>query len=317
MIVKDLIKQCRCGNISFKEAVPGFRDAIEPVFQLSEMMNGLDMTWTIGGGEILADIFVPYSENKVELKLYIDKVDFAQIPYGYLLGGKLREPDELEIFSHLLGNGVLIDIGANIGWYSILAGLNGATVYAFEPVEETYQRLCKNIELNLLTSVKTFHIGLGEKCSLGTFYYHKNISGASSRANLDYLSDGLAQPIQCPIETLDHICAQEKIDKIDLIKCDVEGGELFVYQGAMKTIKCFRPYVLSEMLRKWSAKFNYHPDAIIQFFGDLDYKCIALSKKRYGTGYVIERILDTTEETNFLFVPTEKIDKIRSFLNFK
>lgn len=176
--------------------------------------------------------------------------------------------------------------------------------------------LCRNIALNGLTKVKPYHAGLGEKEGTDSFYYNCNVSGASSRVDLDFFSDGASKKIECPMDTLDHVCAQEQIERIDLIKCDVEGGELFVYRGGIETLRRFRPFVLSEMLRKWSAKFHYHPDEIIKLFADLDYICVALSKKEPGTGYILEHMMDTTEETNFLFVPAEKVKQVRKILSF-
>jgi hypothetical protein len=58
--------------------------------------------------------------------------------------------------------------------------------------------------------------------------------------------------------------------KVDFIKCDVEGAELFVYQGAKATLMQQKPIVFTEMLRKWAAKFDYHPNDIIALFDELD-----------------------------------------------
>lgn len=317
--MKELIEQYRDGSIGKKDFSKSLPKFIVPLFEASETMKGLNMCWIIDGTGIVADIDVdiPHAEKKVEVKLCLSSTDMSQIPYGYLANGYLPESEEFQIFFSLLGEkGTFLDIGANEGWYSLLAALYGARVYSFEPIEETYQRLAKNIMLNNLTEIRPFHMGLGEKEGTEQFYYHRSISGASSRANLDYYSDGSAQKIECPMDTLDHVRAQEQIEKIDLIKCDVEGGELFVYRGGRETIRRFRPFVLSEMLRKWSAKFHYHPDEIIKLFADLDYICVALSKKEPGTGYILEHMLDTTEETNFLFVPAEKVKQVRKILSF-
>lgn len=319
MSVNEIVNTYRSGVRKNHREVIELQEAIKPLFEASAIMTDLDMTWTLGEKEgIIASLSVPTAQTgeSIKVKLCLDDIDMTQIPYGYLLSGKLTEADELGIFFHLLNGGFLIDVGANIGWYSILAGLTGASACAFEPIYTTYQRLCKNIELNGLATVRPFHMGLGDKTGVEPFWFHPNVSGASSRANLDFFSDGRAQPVECPMNTLDNILKQEEIKQIDLIKCDVEGGELFVYRGAIETLRRFRPFVLSEMLRKWSAKFNYHPDEIIKLFTGLEYICVALSRKQPGTGYVLEHMLDTTEETNFLFLPAEKEAYVRSFLKF-
>lgn len=319
MSVKMIADAYKNGKITNRQAALELQKGLETLFEISSMMAELNMSWRLGEeGEVTASlgVTIPHAEKLTEVKLHISDTDMTQIPYGYLLSGHLTELEDLKVFFGLLNGGTLIDIGANVGWYSILAGLAGGRVYAFEPIQETYQVLCRNIALNGLTNVKPYHTGLGEKTGTDLFYYNPNVSGASSRVDLDFFSDGSAQKIECPMDTLDHVRAQEQIEKIDLIKCDVEGGELFVYRGGRETIRRFRPFVLSEMLRKWSAKFHYHPDEIIKLFADLDYICVALSKKEPGTGYILEHMLDTTEETNFLFVPAEKVKQVRKILSF-
>lgn len=68
---------------------------------------------------------------------------------------------------------------------------------------------------------------------------------------------------------------------------------------------------MCEMLRKWSGKFNYHPNDIIELFHAFGYVCVALKKDAPGTGYVINQVLETTQATNFLFVPEEKLSSLK------
>ena len=289
-------------------------DQVSILFEIQEMIEHLDLQWMIHKQGVEASVFVQELQQRVSL--YMSKNDMFQIPLAWLLNDSFTEQEEYKIFFDLLSKkeSVFIDIGANVGWYSILASLWGSKVFAFEPIAETYRRLLKNLKLNACSTVKAFPIALGETQSKEKFYYHNQISGASSRANLDYLSDGNAVLVECEMNTLDSCFANEPLSRIDLIKCDVEGGELFVFKGGRETIKKYRPYVMCEMLRKWSAKFQYHPNEIIQLFTDLEYNCIALKKDAPGTGYKLDQILDSTEETNFLFVPKERYIQLPSFL---
>ena len=74
------------------------------------------------------------------------------------------------------------------------------------------------------------------------------------------------QKVECNVRRMDDFVKDENINRIDFIKCDVEGSELFVYQGGIESIDRFKPIVFSEMLRKWSNKFGYHPNDIINLF---------------------------------------------------
>ena len=82
--------------------------------------------------------------------------------------------------------------------------------------------------------------------------------------------------------------------KLSVLKQKLE-GELFFDE----TIKKFTPIVFTEMLRKWTAGFGYHPNDTIQFFKDLNYLCFAIGEKGCEA---IETVTDRTEETNFLFL---------------
>lgn len=316
MELAEIVKQYRVGTIPRLQALTALAKSVEPFFQMAGIMADLDMTWTISKGEVISTTMLPFpsSQEQTTLKLTVTPTDFAQIPYFYLLDETIFESDVFPAFCHLVKkDDVFVDVGANVGYYSILAAKAGAHVYAFEPIPATYQRLCRNIEINQLATVRTFCAGLGEKADSKIFYYNQMCSSSSSRVNLACHFEGTAVQVECPIVTLDEICVQEKIDRVDLIKCDVEGGELSVFRGGVETLKKHRPYVLCEMLRKWTAKFHYHPNEIIQLFSSLGYICVALPGSNTG-GYILEHMLETTEEQNFLFVPNEKMPELRSLL---
>jgi hypothetical protein len=88
---------------------------------------------------------------------------------------------------------------------------------------------------------------------------------------------------------------------VDFIKCDVEGAEKFVFEGAVEMLRRDRPIVYTEMLRKWAAKFDYHPNQIIKFFADLGYLCYVVND---GFLQELKIMDDTTIQTNFFFLHT-------------
>ena len=63
-------------------------------------------------------------------------------------------------------------------------------------------------------------------------------------------------------------------EPVDLIKIDVEGSELFVIQGAANTIDKYRPSVQVEIVPKQCQQYGYEPQALYDFFSDLDYVCV-------------------------------------------
>ena len=96
----------------------------------------------------------------------------------------------------------------------------------------------------------------------------------------------------------------------DLIKCDLEGADLKVFLDACATLNLCRPLVFSEMRRKWSARFHYHPNDLIGFFAELGYGCFKINSAQLSP---LESMIDDTKESNFFFLHREShIPKARA-----
>ena len=161
--------------------------------------------------------------------------------------------ETLEFFYGLikdLKNPVIMDIGANTGGYSLLATLiKDLKVFAFEPVPITHEVLKSNIQLNDVEDrVQSFQIALSNV--IGKTVVHLPSSGYES---------GLAclgtphrfkdwKDFEVPMTTLDAFTEDQKIDRVDFLKIDIEGSELFVLQGGEKFIKKCRPSIFLEYL---------------------------------------------------------------------
>jgi len=196
----------------------------------------------------------------------------------------------------------VIDIGANMGWYSINIAKRFAKckVYAFEPIPKTYSFLTQNIKLNNINNIEAFQFGLSNEKKDLVFYFYPEGGVNASLANLSERED--VELINCHVEKLDDFVIENEL-KVDFIKCDVEGAELFAFKGGLETIKRDKPIVFTEMLRKWSAKFNYHPNEIMSMFYKIGYQCFYCSRDRLVE---IDTMTDDTIETNFFFLHAEK-----------
>jgi len=147
-------------------------------------------------------------------------------PYGYTDGK----------FDVTVKSGdVVIDAGAWIGDYCAYAANKGATVYAFEPVMETFKWLQKCAELN---EGKIYPIkkGLGNKEEKLKITISEKNSGISS-----FVANHTDGCEEITITTLDKFVEENKIDKIDFIKVDIEGAERYLLQGATNVLKTFAP----------------------------------------------------------------------------
>ncbi|GGS54976.1 hypothetical protein GCM10010206_15880 [Streptomyces cinerochromogenes] len=182
-----------------------------------------------------------------------------------------------EIFTNLeyLRNGItlrdgdcIVDVGANIGLFTLFAGLRcpGARIYAFEPIPPVFDSLRRNVALHGLDAT-VFDCGLAAEAKEETFtFYRHNTVISSSRTTAeqahemvrsylrnqeeltedgavagDDLVDELVDEVvdarldseefTCRLRTLSEIIAEQGIERIDLLKIDVENAEYEVLKG--------------------------------------------------------------------------------------
>lgn len=161
-------------------------------------------------------------DEVVEFSSYENMADeLARSLKGYLAGYTLSRGD------------VVIDAGAYIGEFTLYAakavGAEGKVI-AFEPDSCVYKRLIANIELNGLENVIAVNKGLWSKNGVLKFV------GDSIKGYSFMLSgrDSLAQDVS--VVSLDSELERLNIPRVDFIKADVEGAELELIKGAVKTL---------------------------------------------------------------------------------
>jgi FkbM family methyltransferase len=178
----------------------------------------------------------------------------------YFLG--LYEPIEAYLFTNLLQpEMIIVDAGANVGQYTLLAsraiGPSG-TVYGFEPVPSTFRRLQSHVRDNLLQNVELTCAALWDESTvlrLGLSPEMTNNCGAYSVGSRNGTS-----AVECRSLRLDDFVKERKIDRVDLIKMDIEGAELHALRGMLSTLKRHRPTLLMEVNRIAANRLGYSPD---------------------------------------------------------
>ncbi len=141
-------------------------------------------------------------------------------------------------------NWVALDIGANIGYYTVFLEkkINCARVHAFEPSPREYQLLKENVEKNNCKNIITHNIALGDQESTIKLYTSSENIGKNS---INYF-DSSDQSVTVYMKVLNEFISQLGITQIDFIKIDVEGAEPMVLKGAAETLKKFKPVILYE-----------------------------------------------------------------------
>ncbi|TDE18620.1 FkbM family methyltransferase [Dyadobacter psychrotolerans] len=144
----------------------------------------------------------------------------------------LYDTNEMLFMMHFLRpEDTFVDVGANIGVYSVLAsGVSGAKSIAFEPIPSTFSRLKRNINYNNLTDKAIlFNMGVGDKEETLVF---SNSLDAINHVITDKNFSGSITNV--PVNSLDNLMVNEMPN---LLKIDVEGFEANVINGAAETLK--------------------------------------------------------------------------------
>ncbi len=250
----------------------------------------------------ITDSDVIFTSAKRGIKYYGDPQDKRIIPIEILNLGRYEEA-ELELMLRLLKScRTVVDIGGNVGWFVMNAAraYPEKAFYAFEPVPKTYDSLLRNLTLNKIDTIHTYNLAVAETDKEITLYYYPECSANASAQNVSGTTH--AAQTACRAVSLDSFAAKHKL-KIDFIKCDIEGAELFAFKGAVRILKQDRPMVFSEILRKWSAKFGYHPNDLLDFFAGLGYDCFVIADRALQR---FSRVTENTVETNYIFLHTEQ-----------
>lgn len=155
-------------------------------------------------------------------------------PYDYIDGmllahGAYEQTIEDLIATELAPGDIFVDIGANIGWFTMLAASRGAEVHSFEPAPDTLVRLEHHLNLNCCTNVRLHSVALGAREET----LELTIAGdGNPGANSLLAPSGPVRRVPVPVRTLGAELTAEEARRTKLVKIDVEGWELQVLRGA-------------------------------------------------------------------------------------
>jgi len=200
-----------------------------------------------------------------------------------------RIADELFLSDYLKKESIFVDIGANIGTHSLKAAFvvgPSGKVISFEPHPKTFYYLNKNICLNAFCNIETYN------CALGDTSGHLSFSNdIADDQNCIVSSDG----INVEVKKLDDAVIS---GKIDLIKIDVEGYELFVLRGGIKLLK-HTDCIMFESSETSFNKYGYAAKDILKFFQENGFAVFRLVNKKL---YKLVDEYDSAKTENMLAV---------------
>jgi len=196
---------------------------------------------------------------------------------GYAIKGDLLIKSEISLILKNINIGdIFFDIGSGFGEYAmnVANSLPDLKVYAFEPSNNTFEMLCKNIQRNgLETQIILKKVALSD---------HIGIFGLASEKDGKFLldpshcgGDAVVHPNEfVEVTTIDEFITDNCIEHVEFIKVDVEGHELAILRGAEKCISKFHPHLLLEIEGWVTRRSGYEPDDIFIWLLNHDYLCV-------------------------------------------
>lgn len=148
--------------------------------------------------------------------------------------------NEIRSWFNIETGDVFVDVGANIGFYSLLLSSKAAHVLAFEPCLRTFQALTDNLELNHTMNVYPFNYALSDYTGRASLH----VTGHSGHNSLRIVPD--AHSLE-DVFTLKFDDVKYMPKRMDLVKIDVEGAELDVLKGMRNSILKYCPRLIVEV----------------------------------------------------------------------
>jgi FkbM family methyltransferase len=230
-----------------------------------------------GYGDILYEV---HSDSTIDYQIASSHI------YDPYIGSRLKD--------HIKSDGVVLDIGANVGGLSLPFAkmyVPLGKVYSFEPDLEVISQLKKNIEINHLKNITVVPKALQENASIQEIEFtqrrQKDEAGRTNKGlstieeiDHDYrkLFTLKKQIVKCT--TIDQFVEVNQIEKIEFIKIDVEGSEIKVLNGGINTIQRDLPIIVYEFSSIYDKIFNFpNTKKTFQFMKDKGYQQFKIIKE--------------------------------------
>jgi FkbM family methyltransferase len=209
----------------------------------------------------------------LKLRLYLG-TDMGHCLY---VGGSF-EPNEFAFLSTVLRPGmVFLDGGANDGLYSLYAaGRVGdkGRVIAIEPSSREYKRLLANLRLNRIGNVEAVGVALGDTPGSAVLAIaedgHEGQNTIGQRVSNPTVETRGHETVR--VETIDGLVDERALERVDVLKLDVEGSESRALAGARTTIEHFQPLLQIEVEKERLASQHTTKDVVLELLDSVGYR---------------------------------------------
>lgn len=224
------------------------------------------------------------------------------------------------------GGGIFVDVGANIGFFSILTGVlynEQVVVVACEPDPNNIKQLLANIKLNNLCNLNVLECAISDHIGEVRFFQNLANSGGSALWNPDLFPDNkksmeIPSTIITKVTTLSDIIKNLEHQKIRLIKIDTEGAEQKVLLGAEDFLQPQNiTYIIAELHEFGLSQFEHSQGSLRRLMQERGYECFTMSAddklpklippRTKITSKCFQNLLFTTQDALSELWPTEVI----------
>lgn len=255
------------------------------------------------------------SVNKLHNNLMIynygqkDYISKSIINYG------AWEPNITNIFNNIIENNVsvssnhtIIDIGCNIGYFSLICAKhnNVAKIYSVDGNSTNINMLSLSCKRNGLSNINLINNCISEKVS---YFKPSNKEFAESVGNIGGLSFEESNDMTGVISTsIDSLISENKINRVLIMKIDIEGGELNALKGAINTLNT---NVVENIIIEITPKFNNDSMQILEILKDANYNLYNIPQQETGllnhNKSYLQQIMSSPIQNITTFMTTIKI----------
>jgi FkbM family methyltransferase len=202
--------------------------------------------------------------------------------------GNNELPVQQALASCLERDAVFYDIGANVGFFTVIAARlvgPGGSVYAFEPVPENAAYIQLNVDLNRFRNVTVVRKAVSSSPGQGQLWLAEYAGGGALTTAA--VPPDATQLIDVDLVSIDDLVFQQKWRPPAVVKIDVEGAEIEVLQGMLRTLREIRPVVLYEIDDEWLAGFQRKYQACESLLTELGYRVTRLIDSYPGIRWIV------------------------------
>jgi len=218
------------------------------------------------------------------------KLDIRELVQETILSEGIWEPKTTRYLCDSLSPGqVFLDIGANAGYFSLLASRlvgESGKVLAVEPNPVMAEQLRRNVERSILSNIAITEAACSDSVEVRELYVGNPYNTGNSSLSRENLAWTKSVRVKCT--TADLLLERYHLQRVDLVKIDVEGAELQVLQGMPNVLERLRPKIIIELVPSLLKGFSTEVSAVTEYLAAFHY-----------------RILSLEEHSNYLCVPVE------------